>query len=289
MKLCSYKVGGKNQYGVMTDEGIIDLSSRIGRNYSTLVSLISGQAIAVAQEAVAGASPDFGLDSVTFLPLTAEPVNIFCVGVNYMDHRAETGRTEDQFPSAFAKFQESVVGHNEPLVRPRGQVSMDFEVEYAVVIGRSVRNVSAEDALDYVAGYTILNDGTIREYQYERSVFQGKNFWHTGACGPCMLTRDAAPDWADTFVETRLNGDVMQRSCVDQLIMDVPFLVSYFSRQTLLKPGDIIATGTPAGVGHRREPPVYLKPGDVLEMEITGIGVLRNTVIDESDLVATPD
>lgn len=166
---------------------------------------------------------------------------------------------------------------------------MDFEVEYAVVIGRSVRNVSAEDALDYVAGYTILNDGTIREYQYERGVFQGKNFWHTGACGPCMLTRDAAPDWADTFVETRLNGDVMQKSCVDQLIMDVPFLVSYFSRQTLLKPGDIIATGTPAGVGHRREPPVYLKPGDVLEMEITGIGVLRNTVIDESDLVATPD
>jgi 2-keto-4-pentenoate hydratase/2-oxohepta-3-ene-1,7-dioic acid hydratase in catechol pathway len=226
---------------------------------------------------------------VTFLPLTAEPVNIFCVGVNYMDHRAETGRTKDQFPSAFAKFQESVVGHNEPLVRPRGQVSMDFEVEYAVVIGRSVRNVSAEEALDYVAGYTILNDGTIREYQYERSVFQGKNFWRTGACGPCMLTRDAAPDWADTFVETRLNGDVMQRSCVDQLIMDVPFLVSYFSRQTLLKPGDIIATGTPAGVGHRREPPIYLKPGDVLEMEITGIGVLRNTVIDESDLVSTPD
>jgi 2-keto-4-pentenoate hydratase/2-oxohepta-3-ene-1,7-dioic acid hydratase in catechol pathway len=288
VKLCSYQVGGKNQYGVMIDEGIIDLSCRIGRDYPTLVSLISGQAITIAQEAAAGVSPDFGLDSVTFLPLTAEPVNIFCVGVNYMDHRAETGRTEDQFPSAFAKFQESLVGHNELLVRPRGQVSMDFEVEYAVVIGQLARNVSVEDALDYVVGYTILNDGTIREYQYERSVFQGKNFWHTGACGPCMLTRDAAPDWADTFVETRLNGGIMQRSGVDQLIMDVPFLVSYFSRQTLLKPGDIIATGTPAGVGHRREPPLYLKPGDTLEMEITGIGVLRNTVIDEVELMASP-
>ena len=273
----------------MTVDGIIDLSGRIGRDYPTLVSLIRGQAIAVARDAATDASPDFGFDSVKFLPLTDEPVNIFCVGVNYMDHRAETGRTGDQFPSAFAKFQESLVGHNEPLVRPRGQVSMDFEVEYAVVIGQSARNVSVEEAMDYVAGYTILNDGTIREYQYERSVFQGKNFWHTGACGPCMLTRDAAPDWVDTFVETRLNGDVMQKSGVDQLIMGVPFLVSYFSRQTQLKPGDIIATGTPAGVGHRREPPVYLKPGDVLEMEITGIGVLRNTVIDEAELVASPD
>jgi 2-keto-4-pentenoate hydratase/2-oxohepta-3-ene-1,7-dioic acid hydratase in catechol pathway len=287
VKLCSYQLGGKNQYGVMTDGGIIDLTRRIGRDYPTLVSLIRGQAIAAAQEVVAGASLDVEFDNVKFLPLTAEPVNIFCVGVNYMDHRAETGRVMEQFPSAFAKFQESLVGHNEPLVRPQGLVSMDFEVEYAVVIGQSARDVAVEEAMDYVAGYTILNDGTIREYQYERSVFQGKNFWHTGACGPCMLTRDAAPDWADTFVETRLNGNVMQRSGVDQLIMDVPFLVSYFSRQTVLKPGDIIATGTPAGVGHRRKPPVYLKPGDVLEMEITGIGVLRNTVIDEAELVAS--
>jgi len=288
VKLCSYQLDGKNQYGVMSDGGIIDLSRRIGRDYPTLVSLLREQAIAVAQEAVAAASADVRLDSVKFLPLTVEPVNIFCVGVNYMDHRAETGRTEDQFPSAFAKFQESLVGHNEALVRPRGQISMDFEVEYAVVIGQMARNVSVEEAMDYVAGYTILNDGTIREYQYERSVFQGKNFWHTGACGPCLLTIDAAPDWADTTVETRLNGEVMQRSGVDQLIMGVPFLVSYFSRQTRLKPGDIIATGTPAGVGHRREPPVYLKPGDTLEMEITGIGVLRNTVIDEAELAALP-
>jgi len=288
VRLCSYQLDGKNQYGVMTDGGIIDLSCRIGREYPTLVSLIREQGVAVAQDAVAGASPDVGIEDVKFLPLTVEPVNIFCVGVNYMDHRAETGRTEDQFPSAFAKFQESLVGHNEPLVRPRGQISMDFEVEYAVVIGHVARNVSVEDAMEYVAGYTILNDGTIRNYQYERSVFQGKNFWHTGACGPCMLIRDAAPAWSDTIVETRLNDDVMQRSGVDQLIMGVPFLVSYFSCQTLLKPGDIIATGTPAGVGHRREPPVYLKPGDTLEMEITGIGVLRNTVIDEAEIAVLP-
>ena len=285
MKLCSYQVNGKNQYGVMTDTGIIDLSKRIGGDYPTLISLIKAQAMEIARDAVAIQPSDFGFDSVQFLPLTAEPVNIFCVGVNYKDHKAETGRTEELFPSAFAKIRESLVGHNEVLVRPKGLVSMDFEVEYAAVIGRKARNVGIGDAMNYVAGYTILNDGTIRDYQYERGVFQGKNFWHTGACGPCMVTRDMAPDWANTFLETRLNGVVMQSATVDQLIMGVPFLVSYFSRQTLLKPGDIIATGTPAGVGHRRLPPVYLKPGDLLEMEITGIGVLRNTVVDESEVI----
>lgn len=285
MRFASYRVNGRDRYGVMAGSGIVDLTGRIGGRYPSLVSLLAADGVDAARAAAEAASPDFGVDEVDYLPLTAEPVNIFCVGVNYRDHRAETGRADEQeqFPTGFSKLRESLVGHNQPLARPRASHALDFEAEYAVVIGRAARNVAEAEALEFVAGYTILNDGTIRDYQYERGVFQGKNFWHTGACGPCMVTRDAAPAWKDTVVETRLNGEVMQHATVDMLIMGVPFLVSYFSRQTLLKPGDMIATGTPGGVGHRRKPPVYLKPGDTLEMEITGIGILRNPVVDEAE------
>jgi 2-keto-4-pentenoate hydratase/2-oxohepta-3-ene-1,7-dioic acid hydratase in catechol pathway len=283
VKLCSYRVDGRARYGAMTDAGIVDLTRRIDERYPGLVSLLRDDGIEAARKASTGAAPDYAADEVTFLPLTAEPVSIFCVGVNYGDHRQETGREGETYPSAFAKLRQSLVGHDQPIVRPAASKAFDFEGEYAVVIGRAARNVAAADALEHVAGYTILNDGTIRDFQYERGVFQGKNFWHTGAVGPCMVTRDAAPPWADTVLETRLNGRVMQHATVDQLIMDVPALVAYFSRQTLLRPGDMIATGTPGGVGHRRKPPVYLQPGDVLEIEITGIGVLRTPVIDESE------
>ena len=286
MKLCSYRRDGRDCYGVMRDDGIVDLTRRIGERWPSLAALLREQAMDAAREAVEGADADFALDGVGYLPPIPEDVAIFCVGVNYHDHRKETGRMDEVWPSAFAKLRQSLVGHEQPLVRPAASHSFDFEAEYAVVIGKAARNVAEEDALAHVAGYTILNDGTIRDYQYERGVFQGKNFWRTGAAGPCMVTRDAAPAWADTVVETRLNGEVMQHATVDQLILGVPELVAYFSRQTLLRPGDMIATGTPGGVGHRRTPPVYLKPGDRLEMEITGIGTLANDVIDESDALA---
>ena len=283
MKLCSYRREGRDHYGVMRDDGIVDLSKRIGERWPSLAALLRDQAADEARRAADGAEADFALDGVGYLPPIPEDVAIFCVGVNYHDHRQETGRTDETWPSAFAKLRQSLVGHEQPLVRPAASNSFDFEAEYTVVIGKAARNVPEESALDHVAGYTIVNDGTIRDYQYERGVFQGKNFWRTGAAGPCMVTRDAAPGWADTVVETRLNGEVMQHATVDQLILGVPELVAYFSRQTLLRPGDMICTGTPGGVGHRRTPPVYLKPGDRLEIEITGIGVLANDVIDEAE------
>jgi 2-keto-4-pentenoate hydratase/2-oxohepta-3-ene-1,7-dioic acid hydratase in catechol pathway len=285
MRLCSYRAGGVDRFGVYTDAGIIDLTQRIGDRHGSLPALVRAGAFEDAREAVAGAACDYGLDDVEYRPPMDAAVNILCVGVNYRDHRAETGRADEQdaFPTAFTKLRESLVGHNQPIVRPPESETFDFEVEYAVIIGRTAHHVSREDAMDHVAGYTIMNDGTIRAWQYERGVVQGKNFWRTGGCGPCMVTRDAALPWDETVVETRLNGEVMQHSTVDMLIHDVPGLVSYFSQLTVLHPGDMIATGTPGGVGHRRKPPVYLKPGDVLEMEISGIGVLRTPVVDEAD------
>jgi 2-keto-4-pentenoate hydratase/2-oxohepta-3-ene-1,7-dioic acid hydratase in catechol pathway len=285
MKLSRFHANGADRYGVMTDAGLVDLTPRIGATYPTLQSVIEAGAYDAARDAAAGVACDFGLDDVTWLPPVAPPANILCVGVNYRDHRAETGRADEQdaFPTAFTKLHESLVGHNQPIVRASASETFDFEVEYGVIIGKPAHKVSREDAMDHVAGYTIMNDGTIRAWQYERGVVQGKNFWRTGGCGPCMVTRDAAPAWEDTVVETRINGEVMQHSTVDLLIHDVPALVSYFSQLTALKPGDMIATGTPGGVGHLRKPPRYLVPGDVLEMEITGIGVLRTPVIDETD------
>jgi 2-keto-4-pentenoate hydratase/2-oxohepta-3-ene-1,7-dioic acid hydratase in catechol pathway len=282
MKLCSYRYEGLDRYGVMTDDGIVDLSARIGDRHPTLVRLLRDQAIDEASKVSDGLSPDYGLGEVEFLPLTSETVQIICVGLNYKDHLAETGKAPAEFPGAFTKIRQSFVGHNQPIVRPRASHQYDFEGEYTIVIGKPARHVSVEDALAYVAGYTILNDGSIRDYQIGRDVFQGKNFWHTSSIGPCMTTRDAAPAWEETVIETRLNGDVMQHSTIDQLIFSVPYLVSYFSQQTALQPGDMISTGTPGGVGHRRTPPVYMKQGDVLEIEISGIGILRNPVIDEA-------
>ncbi|MEQ8192940.1 MAG: fumarylacetoacetate hydrolase family protein [Rhodospirillales bacterium] len=283
MRLCSYRQAGRDRYGVMTDGGIVDLTDRIGDKHPTLVRLLEDDALKAAGEASAGQKPDFGLDDVEYLPVTLEPVTIFCLGLNYAEHAAEGGQEPPSFPRGFVKVRQSLVGHNQPIVRPSISDKFDFEVEYTIVIGKPARHVPEDKAMEYVAGYTIMNDGSLRDYQKERATDHGKNFWRTSGMGPCMVTRDAAPAWKDTVVETRLNGSVMQRDTVDHLVLGVPFLVSYFSRFTLLRPGDMIATGSPAGVGHRRKPPLFLKPGDMLEMEITGIGVLRTPVIDEAE------
>lgn len=207
---------------------------------------------------------------------------ILCVGVNYRPHIEEMGREIPSYPVVFTRFASSLVGPGEPVIRPQASEQLDFEGELAIVIGKNARHVSRENALDYVAGYCCFLDGSVRDWQRHTGQFTaGKNFDRSGAIGPMVPAADV-PDPTTLELTTRVNGEVMQRGNVADLVFDIPRLIEYCSTFTELRPGDIIATGTPGGVGAARTPPVWLKDGDVVEVDISGIGVLRNPVQDES-------
>jgi 2-keto-4-pentenoate hydratase/2-oxohepta-3-ene-1,7-dioic acid hydratase in catechol pathway len=281
MKIGSYIYNGKASYGVKLDDGIVDLGLRLGKFYPDLPTLIKAFALGEAAEASRNQSPDFKEEDVYFLPLMPAPVNIYCAGINYLDHIEETGRNRPEFPTLFMKSQQSMVGHRQELVRPKVSDQFDFEGEFAVVIGKPGRYIAKDNWKDYIAGYTILMDGSIRDFQ-KRSVDQGKNFYHSSSSGPWLVTMDEVPgDFRDMKLTTRLNGIVMQASDLGKLCFDVSDLISYYSQIFYFQPGDMIATGTPGGVGSRRDPPVWMKPGDELEVEITSIGILKNTVAGE--------
>ena len=282
MKIGSYIYNGKASYGVKLDDGIVDLGRRLGKFYPDLPTLIKAFALGEAVEACRNQSPDFREEDVYFLPLMPAPVNIYCAGINYLDHIQETGRDKPEFPTLFMKSQQSMVGHERELVRPKVSDQFDFEGEFAVVIGKPGRYIAKDNWKDYIAGYTILMDGSIRDFQ-KRSVDQGKNFYHSSSSGPWLVTMDEVPgDFRDMKLTTRLNGIVMQASDLGKLCFDVSDLISYYSQIFYFQPGDMIATGTPGGVGSRRDPPVWMKPGDELEVEITSIGILKNTVVGEN-------
>ncbi len=224
---------------------------------------------------------------VRFAPLIPRPGAIWCVGLNYEDHRLETGRAKAAWPTLFTRFPVCLVGHREDMVVPRASTQLDYEGELAVVIGKPGRHITEADALGHVAGYACFNDGSVRDFQSHSSQFgPGKNFWRTGAFGPWLVTADEIPDPQALAIETRLNGEVMQRSHTSLMTWPVRELVAYLSRITPLAPGDVIATGTPSGVGVARNPQVFLRPGDRVEVEIEGVGVLKNGVVAEPD--ATP-
>ena len=210
---------------------------------------------------------------------------IFCVGMNYRDHVGEIKQDVAAFPTIFTRSLDTLVAHGSPLERPRASDHFDFEGEIAIVIGREARHVRAEDALGHVGGYTCFMDGSLRDYQ-KHSLTAGKNFWHSGAMGPWIVTVDEfganqQGEW-DPLLQTRLNGNQVQSARASQMIFDIPSVIEYISRWTVLRPGDVIATGTPGGVGSRREPPLWMKAGDRIEVEIEGIGTLSNPVIDEA-------
>jgi len=281
MKIGSYIHDGTASYGVKTDEGIVDLGKRLGDQYPDLPTLLKGFALGEAVKAIKEQPADFREEDVYFLPLMPAPVNIYCAGINYLDHIEETGRDKPDFPTLFLKTQQAMVGHGQNLVRPRVSNEFDFEGEFAVVIGKPGRYIAMSDWQDYVAGYSILMDGSIRDFQ-RRAVDQGKNFYHSSSSGPWMVTLDEVPsDFSDMRLTTRLNGEVMQSSDVGQLYFSIADLITYYSQIFYFQPGDIISTGTPGGVGSRRDPPVWMKPGDELEVEITGIGVLKNIITSE--------
>jgi 2-keto-4-pentenoate hydratase/2-oxohepta-3-ene-1,7-dioic acid hydratase in catechol pathway len=256
------------------------LNQRLGGRYAGLRDAIAAGALAEIKKAVEGAKPDHALAEIRWLPAIPNPERILCAGINYRSHAAETGRELPKQPSMFIRLTDTLVGHEGEMIRPSVSQQFDFEGELAVVIGRGGRHIPVDRALDHVAGYTCFVDGSVRDFQ-KFSVTSGKNFPGTGPLGPWIVTTDEIPDPTQLTLSTRLNGQEMQHSGTDLLIYSVPQIIAFCSDFTTLAPGDVIATGTPEGVGHRRNPPLWMKSGDVLEVEISGIGTLRSRVVDE--------
>ncbi len=279
MRLASFERDGQPSYGIVANDGVIDLGQRA--DAADLAEAIAAGPDALGQ--FAGEAADIPLADVAWLPVIPRPGKILGIGLNYRDHAAETGAEITQYPTIFVRFPESIVGHGQPLIRPKASFRYDYEGEIAVIIGKPARHVPRAEALGYVAGYTCFNDGTIRDWQgHTRQFTPGKNFVATGAMGPWMVTADEIPDPAGLTLKTRLNGETVQDGSTGDMIFDVPALIEYISTFTRLMPGDVIATGTPAGVGYRRDPRLYVKAGDRVEIEIGGIGTLANPVIDEA-------
>jgi 2-keto-4-pentenoate hydratase/2-oxohepta-3-ene-1,7-dioic acid hydratase in catechol pathway len=280
LKLATYTSNGRAGFGVVADDGLVDCSAR-GMGQS-LKQVLTAGALDEIRAIADGAAADRAIDGVTLLPPIASPGKVFCIGVNYRKHVLEMGRELPEHPWVFTRSADSFVGHGDNMLRPAVSEQFDFEGELAVVIGKVTHRVDAASALDHVAGYCCLNDGSIRDFQRHSGQFTaGKNFWRSGAMGPWLVTADEIGDPGALQLETRLNGEVMQAAPTSDLIFDIPTLIEYCSTFARLEPGDVIATGTPGGVGAARNPPLWLRDGDTIEVSISGIGTLKNTVTDE--------
>jgi 2-keto-4-pentenoate hydratase/2-oxohepta-3-ene-1,7-dioic acid hydratase in catechol pathway len=284
-RLATFSVNGTTRYGAVVDGGMVDLSARYGRAFPTLREVIATGALARLGENAAKLAPDFALNTITWLPPIPAPEKIICIGVNYPDRNEEykDGQAAPKFPSMFMRTPRSFVGHEAPLVRPRASAQLDYEGEVVLVIGKAGRHIAESAALDHVAAATLCNEGTIRDWvrHAKFNVTQGKNFDSTGSLGPWLVPFREA-DIADIRLTSRVNGELRQDDRTSRLIFGFRFLIHYISTFTTLVPGDVIVTGTPTGAGARFDPPRYLKPGDVVEVEAENIGVLRNGVIDEA-------
>lgn len=276
MKLCSFIRDGRASYGLVNDAGIVDLGKRLPE--PTLRDFLASGDLSRAA-ALAFEPADYALDAVEHAPVIPNPDKIICVGLNYHAHVQETGREETVNPVLFARYSGSQIGHGQALVKPPESHEFDYEGEVAVIIGREGRRIPEAEALDHVAGYACYNDGSIRDWQKHTHQFMpGKTFAGTGAFGPWMVTTDEIPDPAALHLQTRLNGEVVQDTDVSLLITSIPRLIAYCSTILPLLPGDVIVSGTPGGVGARRNPPLWMRDGDICEVEISGIGTLSNRV-----------
>lgn len=280
MKLCSFTKDGRESWGLVNESGIVDLGKRgLG---ATLRDFLATGDLAPAKALIAEKA-DYAFDDVEHAPVIPNPDKIICVGLNYHDHVQETGRTLTTNPVLFARYAGSQIGHKAALIKPLESDEFDYEGELAVIIGKEGRRISEEDALSYVAGYACYNDGSVRDWQKHTHQFMpGKTFAGTGAFGPWMVTADEITDPSKLHLQTRLNGQVVQDTDVSLLITSVERLISYCSTILPLLPGDVIVSGTPGGVGARRTPPLWMRDGDVCEVEISGIGTLSNPVKNEA-------
>jgi 2-keto-4-pentenoate hydratase/2-oxohepta-3-ene-1,7-dioic acid hydratase in catechol pathway len=283
MKVVTFERNGVRSYGILENDRVLDVGNRLASRYADLRAVLAAGALQELLIASTQGPQTFQVEEVNFEPVIPNPQKILCVGLNYISHRTETKRPETKYPSIFTRFADTQVGHETPVLRPSFSTAFDYEGELAVVIGRPGRHISEQDVSAHIAGYSCYNDVSVRDWQRHTAQWTpGKNFPSTGAFGPSLVTPDEIPDLGALTLTTRLNGKVMQEAQISDLIFSVPVIVSYISKFTPLYPGDVIATGTPGGVGDRRDPPVYMKDGDIVEVEIDRIGILRNVVQSEA-------
>ena len=285
MKFVRFQIGQAEGLAVLVDgkaHGQMADQAGYPGNLDSLIGKGTG-AIDAAGKTLATA-PIVDLSKAAYLPPFGAPEKVICVGLNYRDHSAESGFKQPDYPTLFSRFNSSLIGHGAPILRPKVSASLDYEGELVAVIGIGGRHIAKDKALDHVAGYSIFNDGSIRDYQFKSPQWTvGKNFDDTGAFGPCFVTADELPPGAKGLkLTTRLNGTVMQTASTDDMVFDIPTLIATISEAITLRAGDVIVTGTPSGVGQSRTPPVFMKAGDVCEVEIEKIGVLSNPIADEA-------
>jgi len=286
MRFVSYRQGGADGVAVAEGDGPFHgVPATDPRHLGTLSSLVpQGLQAMLAAGLALLSTPEVDLDGATLLPPLPAPPKIICIGLNYADHSAESGFKTPDYPSVFARFASSLIGHGAPIIRPHLSEQLDFEGEFVAVIGQGGRSIPKDRALDHVVAYSLFNDASIRDYQFKSPQWtMGKNFDGTGAFGPWLVTADALPPGcAGLQLQTRLNGQVVQAASTNDLVFDVATLVHELSQAFTLEAGDIIVSGTPSGVGLARKPPLWMKPGDVCEVELEGVGVLRNPIRDQA-------
>jgi 2-keto-4-pentenoate hydratase/2-oxohepta-3-ene-1,7-dioic acid hydratase in catechol pathway len=282
MKFITYSKDGIETFGAVVDDGVVDLGKRHPDIPDLRQAIRDGR---LAELAVGASAPDHSLDEIAYLPPIPNPEKVICIGVNYANRNAEykDGSEAPKYPSVFMRTRESLTGHEQPLMDPPESDQLDYEGEIVIVIGKEGRRIPEDKAHEHVAGLTIMNEGSLRDFlrHAKFNVTQGKNFERSGSLGPWMVTPDELDPMSELQVMTRVNGEERQSDTTDSLMFPFRYLISYLSTFYRLKPGDIIATGTPNGAGARFDPPKYLKDGDVVEVEVPGIGILRNHVETE--------
>lgn len=283
MKLISFSKQGQTGFGAVVDGGIINLTGRLDPAITSLKQAIAADVLDAATEYTKGRKAEFSMASVTMLPTIPDPAKILCIGLNYLKHKQETNRPDVDHPTVFARYPDSQVAHRQDMIKPDVSDRFDYEGELAVIIGKGGYKITEEDAMDHIAGYSCYNEGSIRDWQMHTFQFlPGKTFPGTGAFGPYLVTPDEVGDYRELPIQTRLNGEVMQDATLTDLLFPIETLISYCSHFTPLSAGDVIVTGTPGGVGNKRDPQVFMFPGDLIEVEIGIVGKLQNRIAAES-------
>ena len=282
MRFVSFAAEGRRSFGLVHGNGVFDLGRRLGAVLPDLKAWLDAQALGLAPQLPKPGVIDYAAGEFAYLPPVGNPGKVICVGVNYVEHRTETGRPEIAYPTLFTRWPDTFVGQGAPIRLPSNSTSLDYEGELAVIIGKAGHHVPKADAMALVGGFACFNDASVRDWQRHASQFTpGKNFLATGGFGPELVTPDEVPNLGPRTIETRLNGQVVQSATLGDMIFDIPAVIEYITGFTRLEPGDVIATGTPGGVGERRKPQLWMKAGDTVEVAIEGVGKLTNPIAPE--------